>query len=258
MLVDTHTHIYLDQFDEDRAEMMQRAKENGVEKFYLPNIDSTSIEAMLKLEKENPETCFAMMGLHPCSVKENYKEELAIVKEWLDKRSFCAIGEIGIDLHWDASTLEIQIEAFRTQINWAKKLDLPIVIHSRKSTQEVLEVLRAEKDEKLRGIFHCFGGSAEEAQQIIDLGFYLGIGGVLTFKKSGLDKTMEEVSLENVVLETDAPYLAPTPYRGKRNESSYVKLVAEKLADVKGISLEEVTKITTRNAALIFEKEKTA
>ncbi|MDB4505779.1 MAG: TatD family hydrolase [Saprospiraceae bacterium] len=254
MLVDTHTHIYLDQFDDDRAEMMQRAKDNGVEKFYLPNIDSSSIDAMLNLEKLHPGTCVAMMGLHPCSVKENYKEELAIVKSWLDKRVFCAIGEIGIDLHWDTSTFEIQKEAFRTQIKWAKELDVPVVIHSRKSTKEVIDVLREEKDDRLRGIFHCFGGSVEEAKSIIDLGFYLGIGGVVTFKKAGLDKTMEDVPLENVVLETDSPYLSPSPYRGKRNESGYVKLVAEKLAAIKNRTLEEVAEITSKNALDIFEK----
>lgn len=254
MLVDTHTHIYLDQFDDDRAEMMQRAKDNGVEKFYLPNIDSSSIDAMLNLEKLHPGTCVAMMGLHPCSVKENYKEELAIVKSWLDKRVFCAIGEIGIDLHWDTSTFEIQKEAFRTQIKWAKELDVPIVIHSRKSTKEVIDVLREEKDDRLRGIFHCFGGSVEEAKSIIDLGFYLGIGGVVTFKKAGLDKTMEDIPLENVVLETDSPYLSPSPYRGKRNESGYVKLVAEKLAAIKNRTLEEVAEITSKNALDIFEK----
>jgi TatD DNase family protein len=223
MLVDTHTHIYLDQFDDDRAEMMQRAKDNGVEKFYLPNIDSSSIDAMLNLEK-------------------------------LDKRVFCAIGEIGIDLHWDTSTFEIQKEAFRTQIKWAKELDVPVVIHSRKSTKEVIDVLREEKDDRLRGIFHCFGGSVEEAKSIIDLGFYLGIGGVVTFKKAGLDKTMEDIPLENVVLETDSPYLSPSPYRGKRNESGYVKLVAEKLAAIKNRTLEEVAEITSKNALDIFEK----
>lgn len=256
MLVDTHTHIYLDQFDKDRTEMMQRAADNGVEKFYLPNIDSTSIKAMLKLEETYPDKCFPMMGLHPCSVNENnFRRELNIVKDWLGKRKFCAIGEIGIDLHWDTSTFEVQKRVFRIQINWAKELDLPIVIHSRKSTWEVIEVLKEEKDEKLRGIFHCFGGTVEEAKAIIDLGFYLGIGGVLTFKKAGLDKTMEEVALEHVVLETDAPYLAPTPFRGKRNESGYVKLVAEKLATIKGISLEEVESITSENAANVFEKD---
>ncbi|MDC3210810.1 TatD family hydrolase, partial [Saprospiraceae bacterium] len=215
---------------------------------------SSSIDAMLNLEKLHPGTCVAMMGLHPCSVKENYKEELAIVKSWLDKRVFCAIGEIGIDLHWDTSTFEIQKEAFRTQIKWAKELDVPVVIHSRKSTKEVIDVLREEKDDRLRGIFHCFGGSVEEAKSIIDLGFYLGIGGVVTFKKAGLDKTMEDVPLENVVLETDSPYLSPSPYRGKRNESGYVKLVAEKLAAIKNRTLEEVAEITSKNALDIFEK----
>ncbi len=255
-MIDTHTHLYVEQFDEDRAEMMRRAKDLGIEKFYLPNIDSTSIDAMLDLESKYPESCIAMMGLHPCSVKQDsYKEELAIVESWLSKRSFCAVGEIGIDLHWDTSTFEIQKEAFRTQINWAKELGLPIVIHSRKSTQEVIEILKEEKDEKLRGIFHCFGGSVEEANAITDLGFYLGIGGVLTFKKAGLDKTMEEVDLKHVVLETDSPYLAPSPYRGKRNESAYVKIVAEKLAEIKGVSLEEVSKITSENAEQIFIKK---
>lgn len=257
MLVDTHTHIYLEQFKEDRSEMMQRAIDNGVERFYMPNIDSKSINDMLQLEKEYPKRCFAMMGLHPCSVNENnFRRELNIAKDWLGKREFCAIGEIGIDLHWDTSTFEVQKRVFRIQINWAKELDIPIVIHSRKSTWEVIEVLREEQDEKLRGIFHCFGGSVEEANAIIDLGFHLGIGGVVTFKKSGLDKTMEEVSLENVVLETDSPYLAPTPYRGKRNESGYVKLVAEKLASIKNMSLEEVGKITSANAAKIFGEVK--
>lgn len=257
MLVDTHTHIYLEQFKEDRSEMMQRAIDNGVERFYMPNIDSKSINDMLQLEKEYPKRCFAMMGLHPCSVNENnFRRELNIAKDWLGKREFCAIGEIGIDLHWDTSTFEVQKRVFRIQINWAKELDIPIVIHSRKSTWEVIEVLREEQDEKLRGIFHCFGGSVEEANAIIDLGFHLGIGGVVTFKKSGLDKTMEEVSLENVVLETDSPYLAPTPYRGKRNESGYVKLVAEKLASIKNMSLEEVGKITSTNAAKIFGEVK--
>ena len=196
-----------------------------------------------------------MMGLHPCSVNEsNFRRELNIVKDWLKKREFCAIGEIGIDLHWDTSTFEVQKRVFRIQINWAKELGLPIVIHSRKSTWEVIEVLRELKDDKLRGIFHCFGGSVEEANAIIELGFYLGIGGVLTFKKAGLDKTMEEIGLENVVLETDSPYLAPTPYRGKRNESGYVRLVAEKLAAIKDINVEEVGKVTSENARKIFHK----
>ncbi len=253
-MIDTHTHLYLDRFDEDRSEMIERAMEKGVKRFYLPNIDSSSIESMLKLEAEYPLECFAMMGLHPCSVKENVEEELEIVKKWLNQRPFCAVGEIGLDLYWDKTFFEQQKMAFKTQIQWAKDLDLPIVIHSRDSTQEVIEILREVQDDKLKGIFHCFGGSVEEANAIIELGFYLGIGGVLTFKKSGLDATMKEVDLKHVVLETDAPFLAPAPYRGKRNESAYVALVAEKMAMIKGISVEEVDRITTQNALNIFEK----
>lgn len=253
-MIDTHTHLYLDRFDEDRSEMIERAMEKGVKRFYLPNIDSSSIESMLKLEAEYPLECFAMMGLHPCSVKENVEEELEIVKKWLNQRPFCAVGEIGLDFFWDKTFFEQQKMAFKTQIQWAKDLDLPIVIHSRDSTQEVIEILREVQDDKLKGIFHCFGGSVEEANAIIELGFYLGIGGVLTFKKSGLDATMKEVDLKHVVLETDAPFLAPAPYRGKRNESAYVALVAEKMAMIKGISVEEVDRITTQNALNIFEK----
>ena len=254
ILTDTHTHLYSEQFDNDIDTVITNCIDNGITRLFLPNIDSESIDGMLQLEEKYPNNCFSTMGLHPTSVKENYKEELAIVKSWLDKRVFCAIGEIGIDLHWDTSTFEIQKEAFRTQIKWAKELDVPVVIHSRKSTKEVIDVLREEKDDRLRGIFHCFGGSVEEAKSIIDLGFYLGIGGVVTFKKAGLDKTMEDIPLENVVLETDSPYLSPSPYRGKRNESGYVKLVAEKLAAIKNRTLEEVAEITSKNALDIFEK----
>jgi len=251
-LIDTHTHLYVQQFEDDRAETIERAVAAGVEKFYLPAIDSETHEAMLGLEAANPDSFFAMMGLHPCSVKADYEKELKIVEEWLSKRHFCAVGEIGIDLHWDTTFFEQQKDAFRRQINWAKDLDVPIVIHSRKSTWEVIEILSAEKSEKLRGIFHCFGGSVEEANAIIDCGFHLGIGGVLTFKRAGLDKTMEEIDLEHVVLETDSPYLAPSPYRGKRNESAYVKLVAEKMAAIKGIDVAEVAQITSENAKKIF------
>lgn len=254
-LIDTHTHLYLEQFDEDRDEMIQRALDAGVEKMFLPNIDSSSIESLLQLEADYPEHCIAMMGLHPCSVGENYREELAIVREWLEKRSFCAVGEIGIDLHWDTTFRKQQEESFLTQCEWAKKMDIPIVIHTRKATQLVIDLVREINDDRLNGIFHCFGGTLEEARAIIDLGFYLGIGGVLTFKKSGLDKVMQEIDLAHVVLETDSPYLAPAPHRGKRNESAYVRLVAEKLADVKGTTLEEVAKLTSANAEKIFAKK---
>ncbi|MEM0991440.1 MAG: TatD family hydrolase [Bacteroidota bacterium] len=251
-LIDTHTHLYVEQFASDRSAVIQRAKAAGVKKFYLPNIDSGHIDDLLRLEAAYPNECFAMMGLHPCSVKENYEQELAIVKDWLDKRPFVAIGEIGMDLYWDKSFFEQQKEAFRVQIGWAKALDIPIVIHSRDSTWEVIEIIREQKDERLRGIFHCFGGTKAEADAITELGFYLGIGGVLTFKKAKLDETLKKVDLQYLVLETDAPYLAPTPYRGKRNESAYVRLVAEKLAAVKSTSLEEIARITSQNAKNIF------
>lgn len=252
MFIDTHTHLYVKQFQEDRAETIQRAVDDGIERFYLPNIDSEHIEDMLALEAAYPERCFAMMGLHPCSVKENYEEELAIVKQWLDKRPFCAVGEIGIDLYWDKSFLAQQQDAFRRQIQWAKDLGLAIIIHSRASTSEVVDILREQQDDKLRGIFHCFGGTVEEANAITELGFYLGIGGVLTFKKAKLDETLKSVDLKHLVLETDSPYLAPTPYRGKRNESAYIKIIANKLAEVKEISIEEVAEVTSYNAQQIF------
>lgn len=252
-IIDTHAHLYASQFDEDRDAMLQRALEVGVEKIYLPNIDSSSISGMLSLEQAYPDRCFAMMGLHPCSVKENYQAELAIVENWLNKRPFCAVGEIGIDLYWDKTFFEQQKEAFLLQVNWAKERNLPIVIHSRESADIIIDLLQPLKDDRLKGIFHCFGGNLEQAKAIIDLGFLLGIGGVLTFKKSGLAQTLEQVDLEHLVLETDAPYLAPTPYRGKRNESAYTRLVAEKLAEVKGITLEEVGSVTSENAEQLFE-----
>lgn len=252
MLIDTHAHIYAKQFEKDREAMIQRAFDAGIEKIFMPNIDSESIEGMLELEKKYPNKCYAMMGLHPCSVKENYKEELLIVEKWLTHRSFCAIGEIGIDLYWDKSFFEQQKEAFRTQINWAKDLNVPIIIHAREALDEIIEIVRAEKDERLTGIFHCFTGTTEHASAIMDLGFYIGLGGVLTFKKSGLDKVVAEIPMEHIVLETDAPYLSPTPKRGKRNESSYVQYVAKKLASVKEMSIEEVMKQTTQNALDVF------
>ncbi|HKK74156.1 MAG TPA: TatD family hydrolase [Saprospiraceae bacterium] len=251
-LIDTHAHLYAEQFDKDRAAMIARAREVGVRQFFLPNIDRNSIPGMLELEKKYPGQCFAMMGLHPCSVKEDYEQELAAVRKWLDKRSFAAVGEIGIDLYWDKTFFEQQKDAFLKQVHWAKELDLPIVIHSREATDIIIDLLAALPEGTARGIFHCFGGSPEQARRIIDLGFYLGIGGVVTFKKSGLDKTLAEIDLEHLVLETDAPYLAPTPYRGKRNESAYIYKVAEKIAEIKERELEEVAQITSRNADAIF------
>ena len=254
ILVDTHTHLYSEQFAEDRSKMIKRAIASNVEKMYLPNVDMSSIEGMLAVEKEFPENCFAMMGLHPTSVKADYKSQLKEMEQWLERRDFVAIGEIGIDLYWDKTFKAAQIDAFKIQIEWAKEKDIPFVIHARDATAEVIEVLKETHHDKMRGIFHCFGGSTEEAHQIIELGFYLGIGGIVTFKNSKLGETLEQVDLKHIVLETDAPYLTPMPYRGKRNESSYINFVAEKLTEVKKCSLKEIAKITTENALNLFEK----
>ena len=253
MFIDTHTHLYAEQFDKDREQVVHGALDQGVKRMYLPNIDQGSIEPMLALEKAFPDHCFAMMGLHPCSVKENFKEELDIVRSWLERRSFKAIGEIGIDLYWDKTFVKEQEIAFLRQVDWAIEFDLPIVIHSRESIDDILALLEPRKDPKLRGIFHCFTGTNRQADRIIDLGFLMGIGGVLTFKNSGLDKVIESVALEHLVLETDAPYLSPTPHRGKRNESAYVALVANKLAAVHQIPVEEVAAVTSKNAMDLFE-----
>jgi TatD DNase family protein len=259
MLIDTHSHIYLAEFDLDRHEMLERAEKEGVSKILLPAIDSTTHDLMLKLEDDNPSTCLSMMGLHPCSVKENYKDELKIARNYLDKRTFKAVGEIGLDFYWDKTFTDQQYAAFHEQIEWALHFDLPIVIHSRNSTDECIKVVTEhqkaclpDRQGKLKGVFHCFSGDVDQARQVIDLGFYLGIGGVVTFKNSGLDKVMETVSLENIVLETDAPYLAPVPFRGKRNEPSYLKYVVEKLVGIKKTSIETISEITTANAEKLF------
>ncbi len=253
VLTDTHTHLYSSQFDEDRTEVIQSAIDKGISRLFLPNIDSAYIERMLSLEEQFPQNCFPMIGLHPCSVKDNYKEELAIVEEWLNKRIFCAVGEIGIDLYWDKSTLVIQQEAFKTQINWAKEHNLPFVIHCRDAFDEIFEILDELNDDKMRGIFHCFTGNIEQAQRIINYGgFKLGIGGVVTFKNGGLDKVVEQIEMKHIVLETDSPYLTPMPYRGKRNESSYLINIANRISDLHQISIEEVAKITTVNSKEVF------
>lgn len=253
MFIDTHTHLYSEEFKADRTATISEAIAKGVNTFYLPNIDSESIEGMLQLEKEFPAICLPMMGLHPCSVKENYKEELALIKQWIDKRRFSAIGEIGIDLYWDKTFIKEQEYTFRQQIDWALEFNYTISIHCRNAFDEIYAILTSYH--KLpKSIFHCFSGNAEQAQQIIALkNFKLGIGGVVTFKNSGLDKVVEQTDLEHLVLETDAPYLAPVPYRGKRNESAYIPLIAEKIASIKGISIEEVAAVTTKNALEIFE-----
>lgn len=252
MLIDTHTHLYAEEFNADRSALIQKAIHNGIKKFYLPNIEASSIEGMLLLEKEFPENCFALMGLHPCSVKENVEEELAIVKEWLSKRKFAGVGEIGIDLYWDKTFLLQQQQAFKEQIDLALQYNYPIVIHCRDAFDEIFEILESYKTLP-KAIFHCFSGNIEQANKIIGLGnFKLGIGGVLTFKNSGLDKVVEQIDLEHLVIETDAPYLAPVPFRGKRNEPSYLMEVAKKLAEIKSCSMMEVAEITTRNADFIF------
>ncbi len=254
MYIDTHTHTYDEQFKEDQKEMLQRAFDAGVAELYMPNCNSETIDSMMQLAKEYPKQCLPMMGLHPCYVKEDYEKELTIVEEWLSKEKFYAVGEIGLDYHWDLTFKEQQIIAFEQQIDWAIKYDLPIVIHSRKSTQDCIDVIRKKQNGSLKGVFHCFGGSLEEAKQIIDLGFYIGIGGVVTFKNSNLPDIIKEVGIGYVILETDAPYLAPTPYRGKRNESSYIPLIAERLVDVTQFELKDIARITTHNAHTLFNK----
>ncbi|WP_313027770.1 TatD family hydrolase [Soonwooa sp.] len=252
-MIDTHTHLYSEQFDDDRTEMIQRALDKGVEKFMLPAIDSETHEKMLTLEADYPNQMFAMMGLHPCSVQpESWEKELEIVKNYIDQRDYVAIGEIGIDLYWDKSTLDIQVKAFEQQIDCAIEKDWPIVIHTRESFDETFEVLDRKKHPKLRGIFHCFSGDLDQAKRAIDLGFILGIGGVVTFKNGKIDQFLNEIPLDKIVLETDSPYLAPVPHRGKRNESSYVELVAGKLVDIYGLSFKEINKATTENALKIF------
>ncbi|MCG1037536.1 TatD family hydrolase [Polaribacter sargassicola] len=252
MITDTHTHLYSEQFNEDRTAMVQRAKDAGISRFFIPAIDSTYTEKMFALEKEFPNDVFLMMGLHPTSVKENYLEELAKVKALIDQRKFYAIGEIGMDLYWDKSFLTQQQEAFKTQIQWAKEKKMPINIHCRDAFNEVFEVLESEKSDDLRGIFHCFTGTLDQAKQAISYNMKLGIGGVATFKNGKIDKFLNEIDLKHIVLETDAPYLAPTPYRGKRNESAYLTNVVDKLVDIYGISYQEIAEITTQNSKDVF------
>ncbi len=253
MFIDTHTHLYSAEFNDDRSEMIQRSLTNGVEKLLLPNIDIESIEGMHQLVKEYPSNCYAMMGLHPGYVKEDWEQQLAMIKDYLFKGNYIAVGEIGIDLYWDKTFIEEQKSAFMQQVNWAKELNLPIVIHAREAFQEIFDVLDVLHDDRLKGIFHCFTGDSDQAKKALSYkGFKLGIGGVLTYKKAELDKVLENIDLRNIVLETDSPYLAPVPYRGKRNESSYLVHIAEKLADVYQISLKEVEEITTNNTFELF------
>ncbi|HLG34071.1 MAG TPA: TatD family hydrolase [Bacteroidia bacterium] len=252
ILTDTHTHLYLPEFDSDRDALMAEAKTSGIERFFLPNIDSTSFNVMHALEKKYPENCFAMMGLHPCSVKENWKEELELVEKKLSERKYFGVGEIGIDLYWDKTFIKEQEEVFKRQIELANQYKLPVSIHSRDSFEEIYSILLVTKKEQPCGAFHCFTGNADQAKRAIALGFHLGIGGVVTFKNSGLDKTISEIDLKYLVLETDSPYLAAAPHRGKRNIPAYLKLVAEKIAAIKNCSVEEVAAVTTENSKTIF------
>lgn len=251
-LIDSHTHLYSDKFLNDREDMLERARQAGLTHCLLPNIDGSSIKAMLALEARAPKFCYPMMGLHPCSVKEDYEAELNIVREWLDRRDFIAIGEIGIDLYWDKTFLEEQKIAFRTQVEWALEFDRPIVIHARDSLDLLIDMVGEYRGRGLRGVFHCFTGGREQARAIVELGFYLGIGGVLTYKNSGLAEALQDIDLARMILETDSPYLAPVPHRGKRNESAYVRYVADKLAQVKKTSVEEVAAVTTANTKTLF------
>lgn len=247
--IDTHAHIYLSEFDEDMHKLIDIAADSGVKEIYMPAIDSSTHEAMLQIERQYP-NCKSMMGLHPCSVKEDYASEIDVVKKYLNQQSFIAIGEIGLDFYWDKTFTQQQYEAFNKQIALALEYHLPIVIHSRNAIDECIEVVAQYPN--LQGVFHCFSGNKEQAEKIIEMNFLLGIGGVVTFKNAGLDKVIEQIGLSSVILETDSPYLAPVPFRGKRNEPSYTKLVAEKLSSLLNIPVEDVALITSQNAEKLF------
>lgn len=251
-LTDTHCHLYSAEFAGDIKEVIERAEKEQVGRFYLPAIDSSTHDNMLLLEEQYPGKCRAMMGLHPCSVNGGYIHELKMVEDWLTKRKFVAIGEIGLDFYWDKTFTAEQYTAFRQQIELALQYQLPIVIHTRNAMAETINVVKEYAGRGLKGIFHCFGGTQEDAAAIISMGFYLGIGGVLTYKNAGLAQVLEKIDLQHLVLETDAPYLTPVPFRGKRNESSYLKYVAEKIAEIKKCTVEEVAEVTTANAKKIF------
>ena len=254
VFADTHTHLYLDEFDHDRDKMIGRAIDAGVKYIFLPDIDSRSRQVMMDLAGSFPQNCFPMAGLHPTSVKENFREEIALVEQEFaqDPGRFCAIGEIGIDLYWSRQFESEQLTAFNRQVNLSVEYDLPVVIHTRNSFDIVAEIIEKKNDHRIHGIFHCFGGSVKQAEKAIDLGFLLGIGGIITYKNSGLQKVVEAIGLEHMVLETDAPFLPPVPHRGERNESAYIPLIAQKIAEIKGIDLAEVAEKTTGNALRLF------
>lgn len=250
--IDTHAHIFAPEFEEDQEAMILRAEEAGVAQIYMPNIDHTSIDAMLALEQKHPAMCHALMGLHPCYVKEDYQKVLYEVEGWFQKRKFKGIGEAGLDLYWDKTFFAQQQEVLRIQCQWAKQYQIPIVLHTRDAFKETLEIVQEQQDGTLTGIFHCFSGTVEEADQAIETGFLLGIGGVATFKNGGLEPVIQQTDLRHLVLETDSPYLAPAPYRGKRNEPSYLPRIAQRIADIKSLTLEQVATATTANAIQLF------
>ncbi len=251
-MIDSHAHIYLEQFDEDRDEVIERAADNGITRILMPNVDHETIDAMFEAEMKYPESCMAMMGLHPCSVNRHFERALYEVENWLASRPFIAIGEIGTDLYWDRTYWPQQQEAFKIQVGWAAEKDLPVVIHCRESIDETIELAASLALPSYKGVFHCFTGTLEQARVITDMGFYLGIGGVATFKNGNLDEVLKEIPLNKILLETDSPYLAPVPHRGKRNEPAYVRLVAEKIASVRSVGLDEVIGETTRNCESLF------
>lgn len=253
MFIDSHAHIYSPEFDNDRAEAVAKAQEDGVDRIYMPNIDHTSIDAMLEAEAAYPGQCIPMMGLHPTSVKKDFEKELYLVEEWLDKKAFAAVGECGIDLYWDKTFLPQQQEALKVQLELAKKHNLPIVLHTRDSFDETYELVSQAQDGNLRGIFHCFSGTREQAEKVKKLNFLMGIGGVATFKNGGLDKVIPHVDLADLVLETDCPYLAPVPKRGKRNEPSYIPLIANRVAELMEKPVEEIAAVTTQNSLKLFK-----
>ena len=258
IFIDSHTHLYLENFDEDREKVIEDAIAEDVKYMLLPAIDKSSFKQMQDLSKQFPKNCFPMIGVHPTSVKENYEEEIKLVEQELEKGGYCAVGEIGIDLYWDKTFAEQQKTAFRHQLNLAKKYNLTVAIHTRDSFEDVYKIVCEEQDGNLKGVFHCFVGNIDEAKKIMDLNFFMGIGGVVTFKNSGLDKTVKEIPLESIVLETDSPFLTPTPFRGKRNQSAYIKLIAEKIAEIKNIEIERIAEITTANSIDLFDLNTTS
>jgi TatD DNase family protein len=251
--IDSHAHIYSDQFDADRIDMMHRSEEAGIGRIYMPNIDHTSVDGMMELENKFPSICFSMMGLHPCSVDKDFEKELYVVENWLARRKFSAIGEMGTDLYWDKTYWDQQVEAFKVQVSWAKKYQLPVVVHCRDSMDQTIELVETLQDGNLTGVFHCFTGDTTQADKLIKLGFYLGIGGVATFKNGGMENVIPSLPLERIVLETDSPYLTPAPHRGKRNEPSYIPLIGKRVAELKNISVDELKAVTTQNANRLFQ-----